>query len=465
MLIVIFLLTALIPIAANANPQSNSRANGKSHDNSIVVTTKLENYLSATYLESLDNFSELTGDNVQPPFAIFSDEWKPSIKITANTLTLIARPVLKLEHQRSRPSKGQLVVNNKSSAKWSELYASLQATPSMSFAAGRHNFQWGSGELFNASNPIFGVDLNGKSLSKSSLSEPNSRNLARVNLSWGQNISFVVMAAYQQESDTETSPNNSVASENTEKESLPIAVKGEFSGDNSGDYLGAVLGGRESGNKPFIGAYGGTTFSDSTLIYFDAGWAPYHQGVYPSEPLPQAINTAASNGTPSGTASASSDSTAGIHKSSLEPDDDYLALAELGARYTFVSGSDIKFELIHNQAGYDKNQMAIADRLTSASPVLLLRYYRDSQIPFLWQNAALLAFHFPELGIGPNLSLTTRYLKPFEDNSGAIFIFSEYDINDNSTAFVAASRFHGPDFSRSGDIYRSTANIGCRLIW
>jgi hypothetical protein len=107
----------------------------------------------------------------------------------------------------------------------------------------------------------------------------------------------------------------------------------------------------------------------------------------------------------------------------------------------------------------------MAQELTENSPGLIPYFYRGSNIPFLWRQAALLALYFPNLGENSKLNGTIRFLKPFEDNSGSVFMFSEYEISDSSSAFLALSSFVGSKLSRAGDLYRSLATVGCRFNW
>lgn len=416
-------------------------------DQSISFDSRLESVFSFSGAGLAMKYAEKTGDKIILPYGILSEELRPVLRINLGAQTsLVARPIGRIEYTRSRNSRRKNHLSSETNAEFKEIFGMFRASDSFSLTAGRHNFQWGTSDLSSPSNWIFRQNIPMDSLSRNPLTTSDSRDLLRLNMSAGQVMSVVLMAEYDSVEKKSSVPGS--LSLSTGKQYLG---KLELAWSSGADFLGVVVAGAEKSEKPFFGEYVGINLTDALFVYADAGHSFGSDAYYPSlEIFPHPLLGKISVPT---------------LKQNRMNRNEMFSLAVGGVRYTFEGGTEIKFEYMHNDAGYNVNEMDLARRISDENPAAL-PLLMTPNLEFISKRAVLCSIRGVDAGIDDKMTMILRYFKPIQEkDAGAGFFYADYAWSDNAVVFLLAGGFHGKTISEASLPYRVAVSLGQKYVW
>jgi len=144
-------------------------------------------------------------------------------------------------------------------------------------------------------------------------------------------------------------------------------------------------------------------------------------------------------------------------------------LALGGARYTFEGGADVRLEILFDEAGWDRAQLALASRAAGPSPLPggagLLAAWLLPGFEIVGRQHAYASVRLPDLPPRKRLALQARYLAALEDGSGAAFVTASFDAADSVVLFASAAATHGAGDAALSRLVRGTAAAGAVVSW
>jgi hypothetical protein len=310
-----------------------------------------------------------------------------------------------------------------------ELFLAWQPRDWIAVTYGLQNFQWGPAELFSPSNRVF----HEVGLFRDPLYYVRGRHLARVNVSAGRQWSLVALA--------ELGDNGEPAFREGEHFGRSGQVKFEFARASGGSYFGMTAGGR-IGEPPWFGEYAEVALGEAWAVYLDASHQHGSQAWYPVSLDPFR---------------------AGFVRT--QQDDTTLrTLAVAGVRYTFVSGTEVRAEYLHQDAGWSSRQsdlgaLAVASDGTQQA---VDRWLRPG-LELTGRRFVLASTRAADLPPGQRLSVQARYLHSLTDASGIGFVTGSLEASDAVVAFASGSLAHGAVFAEFTRVARATLVAG--LVW
>jgi len=369
------------------------------------------------------------------PQAVGQSELRPDLRVEHPAgLAIVARPRLLLQASKARVVGAWVPEETDATSEWLELYGSWRVDERVSIAYGLQNFQWGPAELMSPSNRIF----HETGFARDPLYVVRGKHLARVNVSVGQAWSAVLLAEVRPNDDTPF-----VAGEPFEPKA---EAKLEWAAPSGRGYLG-VTGGAGRRSRGFFGEYGAMSLGGFS-IYGDAVHQAGSRAWYPVL-------------VPGGGGVAAFDQTE--TRASLRT----LALG--GARYTFEGGADVRLEILFDEAGWDRAQLALASRAAGPSPLPggagLLAAWLLPGFEIVGRQHAYASVRLPDLPPRKRLALQARYLAALEDGSGAAFVTASFDAADSVVLFASAAATHGAGDAALSRLVRGTAAAGAVVSW
>jgi hypothetical protein len=336
-------------------------------------------------------------------------EWRPEAKISlARKLVVVAKP------RFSMSSAATQVAGRTSQSKtwldyfWREAYGTLTASEVLQFSYGLQNFQWGPTESFSPTNTIarnsgFAGDI---------LSEPAAHQVARINFTPKQNINALVL--------TEIAPSQQspfLAEESFHKQ---ILGKLEITDSSATSYAAIVAGSAEDG-ETFQGAYFNLAFNDTFSTYGDAKVNNKSRVWYPKE---------AQN---SGSVSSFEKNT---HRNTR-------VFSNLGTRFSFGNGVDLRAEFIRYDEGYSKSQLrqsiTNASTLSQELPTNIARYSAPGlELPC--KNSLYIAQHYLDTAGDSGVNQSLGWFGSMDDGTGNFF------------ASISANAFNDLEVFASGSV-------------
>lgn len=363
------------------------------------------------------------------PAAVAESELRPDLRFELGPqLAAVVRPRLLLQSQRAKTADGWAAERSEAKSEWIEGYVGWRVSDRMALSYGLQNFQWGPAELISPSNRIF----HATGFLRDPLYVVRGRHLARVNLSAGREWSAVLLAEV---ADNGEAP--FVAGEPFEPKAQ---LKVEYTAP-SGDAYGALTAGASQRSRAWFGEYATLPLFAGLAVYADAVHTVGRRAWYPVE-------------TPLGPAFAQT----GMETRALRT----TALG--GLRYSLVSGADLRVEYLFDEAGWDDDQLALAERAGTSSP-LLIGPWIDPGFELLGRHLVYVSLSLPDLPPRQRTRLQARYLHSLTDGSGTGFVTSSYDATDAVVAFLSVSATHGPADGALSRLTRGTAVLGATVNW
>jgi hypothetical protein len=345
-------------------------------------------------------------------------ELRPSLKVLAGPLQLVARPRVRYTEDQTREDDHTGPARGRAEAHLNEAFGQWTLSESATLVYGIQSYQWGAAESLSPSNQIF----HDTALQRDLLFEVEGRDIARMNFSVGKHFSTVVMGEVQENKDAPVF----VADEPFQTTGL---VKSEINWDNGADYIGVVGGGHEHGH-PWVGEYfsvvmpsifdGFTLYGDMAQQRGSDAWYPVvDQGVI-------------------------------VLEQSEQNDTRLFNQAVGGIKYDFVNGCILRGEYILNQAGYDKTEhdLALAAFRSTLPAELAVRADNTRRLlaPGLelpGQRYVYGSLHVPDLLSIIDLNLDARVMASVRDGSSSSYGELGYRIGDYGTLSLAEEATSG----------------------
>jgi hypothetical protein len=368
------------------------------------------------------------------PQASARTELRPDLRLEGGSIQFVARPRLLLEGSAANVDGSWQAFKGEGSVIWLDLFGSWCISDWLTVAYGLQNFQWGPAELLSPSNRIF----HETAFARDPLYFVRGKNLLRVNLSAGKSLSAVLLA--------ELLDNGAEPFVAGTKFDPKAALKVEWAAESGRGYLG-ITGGGGKVARGYFGEYGSVEVVAGLSLYFDAvhqagsdAWVPTEQA----------------NGDVAFTQA---------HRL-----DGLQTLVVGGARYTFRDGSDIRLEYVFDQAGWSRDQLALANRAAAAFPphpdqAAVVAAWQRPGFELIGRHLAYLSMSFIELPPWKRTKLQVRAMEALEDASTAVFGTVSYNATESAVVFVSASWSWGPPDSALARAVQGMVVAGAVMSW
>lgn len=358
-------------------------------------------------------------------------ESRPNVRVELGSrVTAVIRPRALANVEGAWASNLPRHTDSDASVNWTELYVNWRPNDVVQLTYGLQNFQWGPSELLAPSNRIF----HETGAFRDQLYYVRGRHLLRANLSAGRQWSVVALAEL---SDNGEDP--FVAHEPFRRQGQ---VKLEYADASGRGYIGVTAGGRED-SHPWFGGYGSIELTEGLSAYADTSLTKGSRAWYPVA-------------VPGGATFQQRD----IDASS------WRTLAVAGLRYTFVAGQDVRVEVLHQGAGYTRNEFDLAALAAgTATTAEAFAPYISPGLEFTGRRFGLVSVLLPDLPPLERLTLQGRYLRSFTDGSGVAFVTASLEAADAVVVFASASTTHGRETAEFSRIARAGAVAGAVWTW
>lgn len=359
-------------------------------------------------------------------------EVRPNLRVELGTrLTAVVRPRALLTSHSSWAAGVPRSDERDASANWTELYLNWRPTDVVQVTYGLQNFQWGPAELLAPSNRIF----HETGAFRDQLYYVRGRHLLRVNLSAGKQWSAIALAEL-----TDNDEDPFVAGEPFRRQGQ---IKLEYSAASGRGYVGATAGAREN-SRPWFGEYASLELTEGFSAYVDAAHQKGSRAWYAVSRIPNFP----------------------LFVQRDVESDRWRTLAVAGLRYTFVQGTDARLEYLHQDAGYRKDDFALAAQAAAAATSReALAPYLSPGFEFIGRRMALVSVRVPDLPPAKRVMVQTRYLHSFTDGSGVAFVTGSLDASDAVVLFASGSVIQGEDTAEFSRFARASAVIGAVWTW
>lgn len=360
-------------------------------------------------------------------------ELRPDWNLGIGVLKLTARPRLVLDHQRIKAGAATSA-DTDLFLRWSEGFASWNASDALSFSYGLQNYQWGPAESASPSNRIFRDTIQ----VKDSFYVVNGKHLLRATYSPSNSFSEILLVELSGNGDAEPEP--------YEQHAKKVLLKSEFSWKGGSEYAGLVLGWRDR-----YGAWAGEYVSLEPLeglsFYIDASHQAGSLAFYPAR---------------SGTTALTAFSQSKRGESRL------YTFATGGARYAFENGNDWRLEYLFQEAGYNRAQLAQSRAaLLSRDPLqLLLNFSRaavaaGNGLDFPGRSYLYTSGRFPSAWNLRDWNLYLRALRSLQDSSTSLLGSSENAIGERGTLIASLAASFGSD----GEELKGAVDLGATVAY
>lgn len=311
----------------------------------------------------------------------------------------------------------------------SELYVNWRPTDVLSIAYGLQNFQWGPAELLSPSNRVF----HEVGTFRDPLYYVRGRHLVRVNLSAGKRWSAVALA--------EVGATDEPGFRAGERFEPAGQAKAEFTTSSGATYVG-VTGGARPGERPWFGEYGSVTLVAGLSAYVDA---VHQQGSLAWYPVPAG---------PSGAAFVQAERASSAIRT----------LVVGGLRYSFVNGTDVRLEYLHQDAGYRRGQFDLAALAVAARPSRETadRWLRPG-LEFIGRDLVLGSVRVPDMPPARRVGVHAQYLASLTDRSGLVYATTVVDASGSLVVFGTVTATYGGDAAEFSRLVRASAVGG--IVW
>lgn len=364
-------------------------------------------------------------------------DWRPELKLSDDSTKIVVRP-------RYIVSSSTVVANNMRDTptdydwRWLDAYMSVQGKGDLAMTYGLQNFQWGPAEAASPSNTIFRESVQEKDLLFATIGQ----HILRFNYSPSQSWNFVLM--------TELSESGAIQPVAEEKFRPTALLKSEYSWSGGAQYLGIVFGGRQTGELT-LGEYLNIEVTEGASVYFDISHERGSRAWYPVR-----------------------NSATGLVSMSQErlKSEQIMTFAVLGGRYNFERGTDIRFEAIFQEAGYNTEQMGYRWQAVSTQtlPQLALLSVNASRLArsgleYPGQKYVLLSVREPNFWGKKDWSIYFRVLNSLSDRSSLAYVASESAFGERGTLYFSAGTATGGDDSELRGLTNWNLLAGARLNW
>lgn len=364
-------------------------------------------------------------------------DWRPELKIDESRTKIVIRPEWYVTNQKVT-ANGVTSYSTDYKWQWLDAYMAFQLSDRLAATYGLQNYQWGPAEATSPSNPIFRETAQDRDLLYSTV----GRHLLRFNLTPTQQWSFVAMAEL---SESGAPPN--VVDEKFEPTAL---LKSEYSWGGGARYVGLVVGGKRNGEM-FFGEYANFEVFEDFTLYFDVSHESGSHAWYPVKNASTGLISMSQDRLRSGQT---------------------MTFSVAGARYNFQRGTDVRAELVWQEAGYNNDQMGYRwQMMSSQNPnqlaILATQANRLARngLEFAGQQYALLSVREPNFFSVKDWSIYLRGLSSLRDKSAALYLASESALGQHGTLYASVGAGVGADDSELRSFANWNALAGVKFSW
>lgn len=371
------------------------------------------------------------------PDRTLSAEVRPDWNLSSESGKLTARPRLILLHERVKAG-GLESWDTDLRLRWSEGFASWNASDSFTLSYGLQNYQWGPAESASPSNRIIRDTVQ----VKDTIYAVKGHHLLR--------LTYAPSAAFSEVLLVELSDNGDEEPEAYESYSRKALLKTEISWGGGADYAALVLGWRDKAGL-WLGEVLNLEPLEGFSIYADASHQRGSLAWYPSL-----------------------DSTGRytLMSQGKRGDDKVFSFLASGVRYAFENGNDLRVEYLFQEAGWTGPQrQAVISALTSTDPIqaLLIRSRLQATLKpgldFPGQQYLFSSFRSPNSFSVRDWTIYLRYLHSLEDSSGSAYLSHEYALGDNSTILGSFGAAFGSENEELKGVVDFAATLAYRHSW
>ncbi len=371
------------------------------------------------------------------PHQFASLELRPNWSLGNGTFKFTARPRFILEHQSVNAS-GTSSRYTDAFLRWSEGFASWNATEAFSFAYGMQNFQWGPAESAGPSNRIFRDTVQ----VKDSFYVVNGKHLLRASYAPSNSFSEVLLLELSGNGDPEPEP--------YERHAKKALLKSELSWNGGSNYAGLVLGWRDR-NGTWLGEYLSIEPLEGLSLYTDLS---HQAGSLAYDPTQLAGGRYT------------------VFSQSRRGENRLYTFAVTGARYAFENGNDWRVEYLFQEAGYSPAQTGEARAaLLSADPLQLVFLSPKAGaaarngLDFPGRHYLYSSTRFPNSFGYRDCTLLARVLRSLQDSSTSLLASSESSVGDNGTFIVSLAASLGQEAGELKGAVDMGGTLAYRHAW
>lgn len=440
----LFVMVLFLMAGLGCLPESGMAGEDKLTPTSIWETLKERFSLDFRILtygiiqEPADSSQNPENDFLQIPHYLMDPEIRPDLRLNMDFLDLSAKPRMRLEYSvwREGDIKGESSWNDD----WyiNEWLARLKVRENLFLSYGRENLQWGPSFLFSPSNPFF--QDNGR---RNPYLEVPGMDFGRLvwipESSW--TLSFIA--------NIDEGRNKTTGPDPFEK---TYALKIDYTGRQN--YGSIILSHREDSMNS-LGFFGGSTISDTILLYGEGVIIQGSRALYPKEDL----------------------FPFGASMQKLHQDDPTIKpVLLIGGSYTFGNSGTLTLEYVYYSPGYSDAQ---ADRfyslrrnaaeaissagLVSALGRKVLGQTANTGLRFLRKDYVLL--QYTQNSIKNRIDLFLRWTQNLDDGSGQLTTSVAYSLGKHLELFSVGTVMPGGKDTEFGSILDSHWMIGLKYTF
>jgi hypothetical protein len=415
----------------SASAQSSGAAATEGPSPRVRAQTGLEWITAARWLSPAETPLNPGNRILRLPQAWLQTELRPNVRLDVGSwLTVVGRPRVLAVADASWAKGAARRDTQDVSGNLTELYVNWRPNDALQLTYGLQNFQWGPAELLAPSNRL----VHETGIFRDPIYYVRGRHLARINLSAGQAWSLVAIAELADNGEPDFN-----AGEPFRQQAL---AKFEYASPGGRGYIGGTGGIRRS-DRPWFGEYLSFALTEGLSAYIDASHSRGSRAWYPQ-------------GTSDGAVFIRRDRAAAA----------WRTLAVTGARYTFVNGLDIRAEMLWQDAGYSRADLALAAVAAAlADGADAFDPYVQPGLEFLGRRLGLASIRAPDLPPGGRSTVQARYLRSFTDASGVGFVTMNVDTTDSLVLFASGTITHGRDDTEFARLVRQSLVGGAVWSW
>jgi len=390
---------------------------------------------AGTYRDVLDNDFNPQNAFARIPRDTETFEVRPDWNLKSTKWHITARPRLLAKHETTN-ALGITTNKNLALLRWSEAFATWNATEAFSIDYGLQNFQWGPAESVSPSNRIFRDTIQ----VKDSLYLVKGQHLIRLSYTPSSTFSEILMFEPTGNGDAEPEPN--------EPHSLKGALKTELSWAGGADFAGLVNSWRDREGFS-VGEYLNLELFSGFYAYADAEQQAGTLAYYP----------VSNNGLVT-------------YSQTMRGDPKLKNFIVGGLRYAFENGNDWRIEGIYQANGYTTTDLTNArSAISSKNPVQLAVLSIQSNaaalsgLDFPSQAYLFSSIRFPNVFGWRDWNIYLRGLESLQDHSVSGFVSSENSVGVHGTFIGAVTGTAGTDGAELKGVVDLAATLAYRHAW
>lgn len=364
----------------------------------------LENYLSAEHRQPSESTVNPKNSVLKIPSYAAETDLRPEISYQSESTKWLARPRYLFgarEWSEGDPAHSRQIAEGRLNL--TDAYVEWRQTETFRTTAGLENYQWGSAELFNASNPLYHLSTVGRSAFFKEKGQALVRFSHDTTTKWNNMLVLNPVS------------NNEPAWQDEGRFHSGGFLKSELRAQDGAKYFG-FLAGRQNDGRQFAGEYAAYAFENGWSVYLDGRHMMGTRRFFPRS-------------TPFGSLS------------DLETDDSRIStLGVLGARWE--GRFDARVEYLHNSEGFARDEFKTSlDAIRDAGLFSLLNLKRLLQpgLEMYGRHYGYASIRIPDLGRKKDISVAARTLASLQDGSALVQGTFEKPLTESTVVLAETS--------------------------